>query len=613
MKKTKNFNISVPELGDKPDITQVSNAIQDLEDALAGTLEVMTASIQGSALTLTSGARTTKRTQYYDGMAIKFVAPIQINPNSLTTAKVDNLTPQTLEIPYLVNAGDSVDIIYKTNKFVGTISAVQRSNAVNSSSTTTVGTSLAVKTAYDKGVEALNKANAAQSTADSKVSKAGDTMTGELIAQGGINTVGLKVRRNGNLLDTDDILKISVDDSDVSYKIDNSTDGGSGDHIFQNVNTDGSVRNCMTIKSNGVIFANDNNRVYHQGFKPTKADVGLGNVENWSVTSSVSDPSNAKYATAGAVKQAYDKGVEALSSATNANSNANGRVPFYPSIGDVRPGFYYGHISSSNTIGAPTSGSQAFILKGETDTGYQGALVFGYDAGVFSLGQKRLNESWSWRRIYHQGFKPTKDDVGLSNVNNWGATTAVNSTSTTTYATASAVKQAYDKAVEANNNISKFCPYRVGDILTTTLPENPAATWVGTTWTKIEGRYLKGTSGSEASKQTGGSMTKTLSVANMPAHNHSASQSAHTHTQPAHTHNITRPTRQGGTGGSASKDCGWSSDTGLTRTDTFTTVGAGGDNTGSAQPAITIGNTGSGTAFDIQPSYYTVHYWLRTA
>lgn len=46
----------------------------------------------------------------------------------------------------------------------------------------------------------------------------------------------------------------------------------------------------------------------------------------------------------------------------------------------------------------------------------------------------------------------SKSDVGLSNVNNWGATTAVNSTSTTTYATASAVKQAYDKAVEAASN-----------------------------------------------------------------------------------------------------------------------------------------------------------------
>ena len=45
----------------------------------------------------------------------------------------------------------------------------------------------------------------------------------------------------------------------------------------------------------------------------------------------------------------------------------------------------------------------------------------------------------------------TKADVGLPNVQNWGASTAVNNASTTTYATASAVKQAYDKAVQAAN------------------------------------------------------------------------------------------------------------------------------------------------------------------
>ena len=39
----------------------------------------------------------------------------------------------------------------------------------------------------------------------------------------------------------------------------------------------------------------------------TKSDVGLSNVPNYNCTSSVSDPSNSKFATAGAVKQAYDK------------------------------------------------------------------------------------------------------------------------------------------------------------------------------------------------------------------------------------------------------------------------------------------------------------------
>lgn len=40
----------------------------------------------------------------------------------------------------------------------------------------------------------------------------------------------------------------------------------------------------------------------------------------------------------------------------------------------------------------------------------------------------------------------TKSDVGLSNVNNWGASAAINNSSDTIYATAGAVKKAYDKA-----------------------------------------------------------------------------------------------------------------------------------------------------------------------
>ena len=77
----------------------------------------------------------------------------------------------------------------------------KKSSAVNSNSTDTVATSAAVKTAYDKGVEAknaadnaqrsandgINRANNAQQTANSannnantRVAKSGDTMTGDL-------------------------------------------------------------------------------------------------------------------------------------------------------------------------------------------------------------------------------------------------------------------------------------------------------------------------------------------------------------------------------------------------------------------------------------------------
>lgn len=43
----------------------------------------------------------------------------------------------------------------------------------------------------------------------------------------------------------------------------------------------------------------------------------------------------------------------------------------------------------------------------------------------------------------------SKADVGLNNVNNWGVSNDINNNSETTYATANAVKQAYDKAEEA--------------------------------------------------------------------------------------------------------------------------------------------------------------------
>ena len=56
----------------------------------------------------------------------------------------------------------------------------KRSSAVNSNDENNVATSKAVKTAYDKGVEAKNAADGANNNANNRVSKSGDTMTGNL-------------------------------------------------------------------------------------------------------------------------------------------------------------------------------------------------------------------------------------------------------------------------------------------------------------------------------------------------------------------------------------------------------------------------------------------------
>ncbi len=155
-------------------------------------------------------------------------------------------------------------------------------------------------------------------------------------------------------------------------------------------------------------------------------------------------------------------------------------------------------------------------------------------------------------------------------------------------------------------NYSLICPYIVGDIMITTNSQNPAVTWPGTTWAKIEGRFLLGSGGGYNLGWTGGAANIALTVGNIPSHTHSATQSAHAHTQPAHSHVIT--SYEGGNRpGVSNYNAGYSA------MGTQVTAGAGGDNTGSAQPAITVGYTGSGAAFSIMPPYLVVNIWKRTS
>ena len=191
--------------------------------------------------------------------------------------------------------------------------------------------------------------------------------------------------------------------------------------------------------------------------------------------------------------------------------------------------------------------------------------------------------------------------------------------------TAKALKALYDELNRKIDNLD-LCPYKIGDIYVTTKTDNPADIWSGTTWSKLEGRFLKATNSGENPKTMGGSNSKTLSVANIPSHNHSVSigengyhshtQEAHAHTQPAHNHGVNY-TQSGG----------WGAGDGLSRRSPGGTAGqypsqyAGGENTGGAQPTIygngnhshsaSIGNTGSGSAFDVTPAYYAVNMWIR--
>lgn len=175
---------------------------------------------------------------------------------------------------------------------------------------------------------------------------------------------------------------------------------------------------------------------------------------------------------------------------------------------------------------------------------------------------------------------------------------------------------------EINEKFKNFCPYAVGDIYLTTNSTNPSSIFLGTTWQKIEGRFLLGTSGSGASKATGGSNSKTIAQANLPnvkltVNSFSLSKGTQEITGSINnnygTNNGYINTASGafvlassvayGIGGSNA----WSGThyKGFSFTASKTWTGS----TNSVSPQTSA--LGSGSALDITPAYYTVHMWLR--
>lgn len=108
------------------------------------------------------------------------------------------LTPKTAyQLKQLINSN--------TRSLGNFIPNSKKSSRVDSNSAEDVATSVAVKTAYDKGVEAKDAADNANQNAEGRVSKSGDTMTGNLSLKQGdysglnlYNNDGYYTRLEGN-------------------------------------------------------------------------------------------------------------------------------------------------------------------------------------------------------------------------------------------------------------------------------------------------------------------------------------------------------------------------------------------------------------------------------
>ena len=175
-------------------------------------------------------------------------------------------------------------------------------------------------------------------------------------------------------------------------------------------------------------------------------------------------------------------------------------------------------------------------------------------------------------------------------------------------------KKIEDKLSQIEEKFKNFCPYSIGDIYITTLSTNPAVRFLGTTWEKIEGKFLLSTSGSGGSGQTGGSNTKTITQANLPNIKLQVDSFSLSST------NTYISSMRGILGGSSSRGpvtviapgespqlrtgASNGSDEGIRITQSDKSL-----NTGTASPYTSA--LGSGTPLDITPAYYTVHVWKR--
>jgi len=149
--------------------------------------------------------------------------------------------------------------------------------------------------------------------------------------------------------------------------------------------------------------------------------------------------------------------------------------------------------------------------------------------------------------------------------------------------------------------------YPVGSIYMSTVATSPATLFGFGTWVTFgTGRMLISQDGSTyTAGATGGSATTTLAEANLPSHTHSATSVSNT-SDPGHSHNSSIGSGFISNGGSESLAGGPNLPFGRPSTTASAVTGL------SVSTSTTIGNTGSGTAFNTISPYIAVYMWNRT-
>lgn len=159
-------------------------------------------------------------------------------------------------------------------------------------------------------------------------------------------------------------------------------------------------------------------------------------------------------------------------------------------------------------------------------------------------------------------------------------------------------------------NKSDECPYDIGDLYITLNETLPSVKWKGTKWERVEGFVPVGYKASDADfgtlGKTGGSKEVTLSVEQMPDHNHPAKAKKAAN----HKHGIALKTATGSATphtGPGVKEGSWSS------TDTHAWLDKSlCEEAGEHDHIITVENAGGSQAHNNLQPYKVFNMWLRT-
>lgn len=184
-------------------------------------------------------------------------------------------------------------------------------------------------------------------------------------------------------------------------------------------------------------------KTYDTANKPTKSDVGLDKVQNYDFVNSYTDSSPYKYASAAAVKSAYDLAASKI-------TKAQGDVWYLGIRGKAEDS----KLLNGYTHNTAAVASSIVLRDGSGDvnarlvrSSYNNDSTIAGGAGiVFRVN----NTSDNYLRICNN-MSVVRTHIGLGNVNNWTATTSTTDASNTKYFIASGAKNLQD---QVNNKIS---------------------------------------------------------------------------------------------------------------------------------------------------------------